>query len=656
MSIWHKMSIVGRFYFVTSLLLVVITAIGGIGYWQSQKLTEQLDYIGKFSMDELSRLSVVETELVDLENDIAHFNNETWKEISEHVLVHVNFSKQEIAQIDNQHNGLSLQWVVPESFEQDFQRLMNMMEIHGELLSEQQKRTQNYRLLSSQVKRFIYTLSATEKDMNSAMMVENLSSRLDSLMFNTDKALDSTNLEEVETFFVKNKEVSNQIIAMVSELAERSNSVSKKNQKLIESLLAHGTQHDGAVFNHLQMIKLSAEEKSITQNLSFHVREQINALETFRDVLIVKAQNKVLEVKEQQSRYMLQLVAFIAAVGVLSLGLVIATSRNIQAGLRALRAVLNSMANRDLTLQASYSKSREMAWLAKHVESVRELQCGLLGQLQQSSHTLNEVVEHNSVHARQTELALKHQVELTDGVASLTEEMEGVIKHVAQQAKATSDRMALAVDESQKGYEHIKLNDQCIVSTSMLLDQAVETIDHLVKDAKQIESALAMIEEIADQTNLLALNAAIEAARAGKHGRGFAVVADEVRQLATNTTQSTNGILGNIQSLQQSVSQSVQLIQQCKSSMLEATHSSQISYDAVKEVKLCIDTAAEMSHAISVATSQQLTTSHVMVEKLTAIKISAQNNTKSVEALSDSISEIKQVSSKQRALVSDYAI
>lgn len=90
--------------------------------------------------------------------------------------------------------------------------------------------------------------------------------------------------------------------------------------------------------------------------------------------------------------------------------------------------------------------------------------------------------------------------------------------------------------------------------------------------------------------------------------------------------------------------------------MLEATHSSQISYDAVKEVKLCIDTAAEMSHAISVATSQQLTTSHDMVEKLAAIKISAQSNTKSVEALSNSVSEIKQVSSKQRALVSDYVI
>ncbi len=90
--------------------------------------------------------------------------------------------------------------------------------------------------------------------------------------------------------------------------------------------------------------------------------------------------------------------------------------------------------------------------------------------------------------------------------------------------------------------------------------------------------------------------------------------------------------------------------------MLDATQSSQISYEAVKEVKMCIDTAAEMSHAISVATAQQLSTSHSMVNKLTEIKVSVQSTALSVESLSDSVNEIELVSHKQRDLVGDYMI
>ncbi|MFV0449337.1 MAG: methyl-accepting chemotaxis protein [Vibrio sp.] len=656
MNIWHKMSIVSRFYFVTSLLLAVIALIGGTGFWQSQKLTEQLDYIGKFSMDELSRLSVVETELVELEGNIAHFTSETWREVSGHVLTHVQFSKTEVVGIDKEHSELHLHWVIPDSFEQDFKNLMSMMELHDELRSVQARQIQQYKLISSQVRRFIYTLNATDRALNNSKTVENLSDLLDSLIANTDKVLDSTNLEVVNTLLANNKELSLEIGNIINELSSRTDNLSHSGFALVNSLLAHITNNKGVTDNHLQIIRLFEKERMMTENMSHSVREQINVLDAFKDVLITEAQNKVLQVKDQQNQYMLRLVVFIIAVGFLSLSVVITTSRHIQAGLKALSEVLNAMANRDLTLQTIYSESKELAWLAKNVESVRELQCGLLGQLQQSSNALNDVVEHNSVHVRQTEQAVKNQVELTDEVALLTEEMEGVINHVAQQAKATNDKMSLAVEESQKGYEHIKLNDKCISSTSVLLEQTVSTIEHLVNDAKHIESALTMIEEIAARTNLLALNAAIEAARAGQHGQGFAVVADEVCQLATNTTQSTNGILGNIQSLQHSVSESVKLIQQCKASMVEATHSSQISYDAVKEVKLCIDTAAEMSHAISVATAQQLTTSQIMVEKLAAIKISAQSNSSRVEALSDSVLEIKQVSSKQRILVSDFVI
>lgn len=656
MNIWHRMSIIARFYLVTGFLLVVIAMSGGIAYWQSQKLTEQLGYIGKTSMEELGRLSVIEKELVELESDIAHFDSETWRDISEHVLVHVNFARQEIIELSAGHKESEFEWVIPASFEQAIDDLTRLMITHDQLSSQQEKLVQEYRLVSSHVKRFIYTLSATENDMNSAMIAENLSGRLDSLVFNTDKALDSTKLAEVRSLLSNSKAVKSELSDMTQQLALRSKRVLHRDVKQIQRLLFLSVEKSGVVDTHLQHLISELEQKMITSALSKQVIDQIDLVEDFRDTLIVDAKNQVLSAKENQTRYILQLALFIVVAGLVSIGLVFATSNNIKNGLRALRSVLNAMAKRDLTRQEVYSRSKELAWLGKHVDSVRDQQGDLLTQLKQSAHKLNQVVEHNSMHTTQTEKSVNQQVKLTNDIAALTEEMEGVINHVAQQAQLSTQRMEGAVIESQKGYEHIKLNDQCITATSQLLDSAVTTINHLVEDAKLIESALAMIEEIADQTNLLALNAAIEAARAGEYGRGFAVVADEVRQLATNTTQSTSGILSNIQSLQQSVSQSVELIQQCKVSMQEATHSSEISYDAVKEVKNCIDTAAEMSQTISVATAQQLTTSHVMVEKLNTIKASVESNAKSIEALSVSVNEVKLVSSSQRELVEDYVI
>ncbi len=92
-----------------------------------------------------------------------------------------------------------------------------------------------------------------------------------------------------------------------------------------------------------------------------------------------------------------------------------------------------------------------------------------------------------------------------------------------------------------------------IISNSKLGMELVELTDGIARRTQDVQSILVEIAGIAKQTNLLALNAAIEAARAGEAGRGFAVVADEVRDLSARTTQFSQQINALMNGMQESV-------------------------------------------------------------------------------------------------------
>lgn len=104
-----------------------------------------------------------------------------------------------------------------------------------------------------------------------------------------------------------------------------------------------------------------------------------------------------------------------------------------------------------------------------------------------------------------------------------------------------------------------------VVNNSKLGMELVELTDGIAQRTRDVQSILSEIGAIAKQTNLLALNAAIEAARAGEAGRGFAVVADEVRDLSARTTQFSQQISGLMQGMQDSVRQTEQTIERLAS-------------------------------------------------------------------------------------------
>lgn len=156
--------------------------------------------------------------------------------------------------------------------------------------------------------------------------------------------------------------------------------------------------------------------------------------------------------------------------------------------------------------------------------------------------------------------SVESQIRTIRGAELMIQDIDQSVVDVHKAAKLGETMSETMVDLTLRGKNELTKVTAAFQSISERTTEQEDQIEELQERAGSIGKVSRLIRELADQCNLLAVNATIEAARAGDHGRGFAVVANEVRQLASQTKQSADDINHFIQSILDSVKQTVELV------------------------------------------------------------------------------------------------
>jgi methyl-accepting chemotaxis protein len=280
-------------------------------------------------------------------------------------------------------------------------------------------------------------------------------------------------------------------------------------------------------------------------------------------------------------------------------------SRGVARVLVGMSGLMERLAAGDLAIEVSGRERKdEIGKLARSLEVFREnAETARRLEAEQQAETLRKEKRQEAMDA------------LISDFSNTVEEVLRLLAASASEMHATSGSMAATAEETSRQAAAVaaasaeaSVNVQTVASAAEQLSstvseitrqvthsatiagKAVAEVQHtnttvlsLAEAAQRIGDVVRLIQEIASQTNLLALNATIEAARAGEAGKGFAVVASEVKALATQTSNATEDISGQVASIQDATSQAVSAIENIGRTISEVSEIATAIAGAVEE-------------------------------------------------------------------------
>ncbi|SDZ30250.1 methyl-accepting chemotaxis protein [Micromonospora pattaloongensis] len=243
-----------------------------------------------------------------------------------------------------------------------------------------------------------------------------------------------------------------------------------------------------------------------------------------------------------------------AVVGILlAVLLALLTVRAIIANVRRVSAVVDRIAEGDLTRSADVGAGDELGQMARGLDAATARLREMVGAVAVSAQTLAGSGEELTAVSQQ----IAASAEQTSTQAGVVSGAADDISRNVQTLAAGAEQMGASIGEiSSNATEAARVAQDAVHAAS----SASTTINQLGTSSAEIGNVVKLITSIAEQTNLLALNATIEAARAGEAGKGFAVVASEVKDLAQETARATEDIARRVTAIQDDAGHAVEAI------------------------------------------------------------------------------------------------
>ncbi|MEH6389161.1 MAG: methyl-accepting chemotaxis protein [Pseudomonas profundi] len=317
-------------------------------------------------------------------------------------------------------------------------------------------------------------------------------------------------------------------------------------------------------------------------------------------------------VADMEARFiskMKQLLTLVLIITALMAGILYVIGRSIAKPLdqvvRAMRDVASGEA--DLTRRLEEDARDEIGMIARHFNAFTANLRDIVTQLGDNSRQLSSAGQQLDRISGSSLDGMTRQSERMELMATAINEITYGVHDIAQNASSAAQEVESASEGASNGQLQVNKTIEQIDHLSESVATAVQHMQTLSNDAREITAVLDVIRNIAEQTNLLALNAAIEAARAGESGRGFAVVADEVRNLAQRTQKSTEEINNMISRLQNNTQTVVEVIN--SSSRYSALSVEQVNHagEALAQISRSMEQMVALNASIASATTQQST-------------------------------------------------